>query len=278
MLKKDYTDAVLQFSRWLKEEEKSQATIDKYIRDIRCFLEYLGGREISKEITIQYKDYLSGQYAPASTNSMLAALNTFLCFMDLENCRVKQLKIQRQIFRQEEKELSKEEYQRLLNAAKGTRLSLILQTICGTGIRISELQYITVDAVRCGKTIVNCKNKTRVIFLPSSVQKLLKDYIKKSGIKAGSVFVSRNGKPLDRSNIWKEMKALCEKANVSKSKVFPHNLRHLFARVFYSIDRDIVRLADLLGHSNINTTRIYTMESGSEHISRLELVQAALTT
>lgn len=275
---KNYANAVTQFMRWLNEEEKSQATIDKYIRDIRCFLEFLDGREISKEITIKYKDYLSGQYAPASTNSMLAALNSFLCFMNLENCRVKQLKIQRQIFTHDEKELSKEEYQRLLKAAEGTRLSLILQTICGTGIRISELKYITVEAVQHGRTVVNCKNKTRVIFLPSSLQQLLKAYIKKSGIKAGSVFVSRNGKPLDRSNIWKEMKTLCEKANVAKSKVFPHNLRHLFARTFYSIDRDIVRLADLLGHSSINTTRIYTMETGSQHISRLELVQTALTT
>ena len=269
---------IQQFSRWLKQEEKSQATIDKYIRDVYFFWNYLNGRTINKEITIEYKNYLSEHYAPASANSMLAALNSFLRFLDLDNCRVKQIKIQKQIFTHEEKELSKEEYQRLVKAVKGTRLSLIIQTICGTGIRVSELQYITVEAVNLGKTVVNCKNKARVIFLPSSVQKLLKEYIKKAGIKAGSVFVSRNGKPLDRSNIWKAMKSLCEKAQVPKCKVFPHNLRHLFARTFYSIDRDIVRLADLLGHSSINTTRIYTMETGNQHVNRLELVQSILTT
>ena len=278
MWKENQVECIKRFSHWLKEEEKSQATIEKYTRDVCFFYNYLNGRAINKEITIAYKNYLSEHYAPASVNSMLAALNSFLCFLNLEDCRVKNIKIQKQIFTREEKELSKEEYQRLIKAAKGTRISVIIQTICGTGIRVSELQYITVEAVRLGKTIVNCKNKARVIFLPSSLQKLLKEYIKKAGIKAGSVFVSRNGKSLDRSNIWKAMKSLCEKAQVSKSKVFPHNLRHLFARTFYSIDRDIVRLADLLGHSSINTTRIYTMETGSQHINRLELVQSALTT
>lgn len=271
-------DVVGQFASWLKEEEKSQATIHKYLRDVRCFIKYLAGREITKDLTIAYKEYLSERYAPSSANSMLAALNSFLSFLDLDCCHVKRIKIQRQIFAQEEKELSREEYRRLLNAAKGTRLALILQTICGTGIRVSELQYITVDAVRQGKAVVNCKNKARVIFLPSPLQKSLKDYIKRSGIKTGAVFVSRNGNPLDRSNIWKEMKALCEKAKVPTGKVFPHNLRHLFARTFYSIDRDIVRLADLLGHSSINTTRIYTMETGVQHRNQLELVQKALAT
>ena len=270
MIELNFTDAILQFEQYLKEEEKSEATIEKYLRDVRTFAEYLAGRPIEKAEIISYKEYLTNHYAPASVNSMLVALNGFLRFSGLSSYCVKILKIQRQIFYEEDKELTKEEYRRLVRAAEHTQLSYVIQTICGTGIRVSELRYITVEAVRAGKAVVNCKNKTRVIFIPAPLQKLLNKYIKKSGIQAGSVFVGKNGKPLDRSSIWRRMKALCAKAGVSPIKVFPHNLRHLFARTFYSIEKDIVRLADLLGHSSINTTRIYTIETGRQHIHYVE--------
>ncbi len=273
-----HTQAILRFEQYLKQEEKSEATIEKYLRDIRGFYTFLDGREIDKKETVAYKERLTAEYAPASVNSMLVALNSFLHFIGRTDCCVKLLKIQRQIFCREDKELTKEEYRRLVCAADGTQLSFVIQTICGTGIRVSELQYITVEAVQTGQAVVNCKNKTRVIFIPAPLQRILKGYIKKSGIQAGSVFVSRNGKPLDRSSIWRKMKGLCEKAGVSPNKVFPHNLRHLFARTFYSIEKDIVRLADLLGHSSVDTTRIYTMETGRQHIDRLERVQMILLT
>lgn len=271
-------EKILEFELYLKNEEKSNATIEKYLRDIRTFFKFMEDRSITKEETICYKDYLTRQYAPASVNSMLVSLNCYLRYTGMSFCCVRLLKIQQQIFCREDKELTIQEYQRLVKAADNTRLSLIIQTICGTGIRVSELEYITVEAVRAGKAVVNCKNKTRIIFIPKLLQKLLLEYIKKTFLKTGAVFVSKNGKPLNRSNIWRDMKALCIKANVSPCKVFPHNLRHLFARIFYSIDRDIVRLADLLGHSSINTTRIYTVETGTEHINRLERVQKLLIT
>lgn len=274
----NYIMEIQRFEQYLRTEEKSAATIEKYLRDIRCFCDFLTDRPISKEETIAYKEYLTAEYAPSSVNSMLAALNCFLRFIGRADACVKQLKIQRQIFSREDKELTKAEYQRLVKAAGSTRISLVIQTICGTGIRVSELQYITVEAVRAGKAVVNCKNKTRVIFIPTSIQKLLKPYIKKSGITAGSVFVTKSGKPLNRKNIWRDMKALCERAGISPNKVFPHNLRHLFARTFYSVDKDIIRLADLLGHSNVNTTRIYTIETGNEHRHRLERVEKLLMT
>ncbi len=275
---KNYQKQITAYEQYLNQEEKSQATTEKYMRDIRAFLSFLNGRTITKEETLSYKQHLSAEYAPASANSMIVALNGFLRFIGMADCTVKHMKIQRQLFCREEKELSQAEYQRLLKAAKGTRLEYVLRTICGIGIRVSELQYITVEAVNTGKSVVNCKNKTRVIFIPVSMQKLLKEYIRKAGIKSGTVFVSKGGRPLNRSNIWRDMKALCEKAGVSPNKVFPHNLRHLFARTFYSIERDIVRLADLLGHSSINTTRVYTIETGNQHIERLERVQKLLMT
>ncbi|MGI5896625.1 MAG: tyrosine-type recombinase/integrase [Oscillospiraceae bacterium] len=269
---------VRRFARYLAEEEKSAATIEKYLRDVRRFIRFAANQTLNKTLVLQYKSTLHERYAAASVNSMLTALNSFLRFTGCLECCVKLLKIQRQIFCAEEKELCKQEYQRLLKAAKNSRISLIIQTICCTGIRVSELNYISVEAVRCGKAVVNCKNKTRVIFIPAPLQKLLNAYIRKTGIQTGSVFVSRNGNPLNRSNIWRDMKALCQKAGVSPSKVYPHNLRHLFARTFYSLEHDIAKLADLLGHSSINTTRIYIMETGRQHISRLEQMQLALTT
>ncbi len=269
---------ITEFENYLREEEKSEATIEKYLRDIRAFAEFLCGRREEKSEVIAYKKRISEEYAPASVNSMLVAVNGFLKFIGRGECCVKLVKIQRQMFANEKKELSATEYKRLLLAAKNTRLELVIKTICETGIRVSELKYITIDAVYEGKAVVECKNKTRVIFIPSPLRKVLLGYIKKSGIKAGSVFVTKSGKPLNRSNIWRDMKSLCEKANVSSGKVFPHNLRHLFARTFYSIERDIVRLADLLGHSSIDTTRIYTMETGKSHIFSLEKMHRRLMT
>ena len=278
MLYKRCEETLKAFEVKMCEDEKSRATIEKYLRDVRRFLAYIDGRDISKLETVKYKKTLAEIYAPASVNSMLVSLNSFLRFIECPECCVKLLKIQRQMFVSERKELTVNEYQRLLKAAQGTRLELVIQTICETGIRVSELKYITVDAVEKGKAVVDCKNKTRVIFIPTHLQKTLLQYIKKSDLKVGSVFVTRSGRPLKRSNIWRDMKSLCKKAEVIPEKIFPHNLRHLFARTFYSIERDIVRLADLLGHSSINTTRIYTVDSGKEHIDRLETLHMRLIT
>lgn len=272
------TNSLMSFERYLTKEEKSRATVEKYLRDVRSFFRFLNTGSISKEQMIAYKEYLTDRYAPASVNSMLISLHSFLRYIGQQDCCVKLLKIQRQIFAKEEKELSCQEYQRLVKAAGNTRLSFVLRTICGTGIRVSELEYITVEAVREGKAVVSCKNKTRVIFIPATVQKILSKYIKKSCLKTGSVFIGKNGKPLNRKNIWRDMKGLCSRAGVARCKVFPHNLRHLFARTFYRVEKDIVRLADLLGHSSINTTRIYTIENGRLHRDCLERVQICLMT
>ncbi|MGI6062064.1 MAG: tyrosine-type recombinase/integrase [Blautia sp.] len=272
------TNSLMSFERYLTKEEKSRATVEKYLRDVRSFFRFSNTGSISKEQMIAYKEYLTDRYAPASVNSMLISLHSFLRYIGQQDCCVKLLKIQRQIFAKEEKELSCQEYQRLVKAAGNTRLSFVLRTICGTGIRVSELEYITVEAVREGKAVVSCKNKTRVIFIPATVQKILSKYIKKSCLKTGSVFIGKNGKPLNRKNIWRDMKGLCSRAGVARCKVFPHNLRHLFARTFYRVEKDIVRLADLLGHSSINTTRIYMIENGRLHRDCLERVQICLMT
>ena len=272
------TNSLMSFERYLTKEEKSRATVEKYLRDVRSFFRFSNTGSISKEQMIAYKEYLTDRYAPASVNSMLISLHSFLRYIGQQDCCVQLLKIQRQIFAKEEKELSCQEYQRLVKAAGNTRLSFVLRTICGTGIRVSELEYITVEAVREGKAVVSCKNKTRVIFIPATVQKILSKYIKKSCLKTGSVFIGKNGKPLNRKNIWRDMKGLCSRAGVARCKVFPHNLRHLFARTFYRVEKDIVRLADLLGHSSINTTRIYTIENGRLHRDCLERVQICLMT
>ena len=272
------TNSLMSFERYLTKEEKSRATVEKYLRDVRSFFRFSNTGSISKEQMIAYKEYLTDRYAPASVNSMLISLHSFLRYIGQQDCCVKLLKIQRQIFAKEEKELSCQEYQRLVKAAGNTRLSFVLRTICGTVIRVSELEYITVEAVREGKAVVSCKNKTRVIFIPATVQKILSKYIKKSCLKTGSVFIGKNGKPLNRKNIWRDMKGLCSRAGVARCKVFPHNLRHLFARTFYRVEKDIVRLADLLGHSSINTTRIYTIENGRLHRDCLERVQICLMT
>ena len=261
------------FECYLRSDEKSDNTIEKYLRDIRAFAFYTREREISKPVVMEFKVSLVENYEVTSANSMIAAVNAFLRFMGWVDCCIKQFKVQKKAFCSEEKELTRSEYIRLVNTAKqkgNKRLNLILQTICGTGIRVSELQFITVEAVRKGEAIVTCKNKTRTVFIVRELQKKLLNYIKSNGITTGYVFITKSGKPMSRCNIWREMKSLCEQAGVSPEKVFPHNLRHLFARTFYGIEKDIAKLADILGHSNINTTRIYIMTTGAEHKRKME--------
>lgn len=270
------SEHITAFKKYLWEEEKQPATVEKYLRDIRAFCEFIGLTDVTKELVIAYKSELSQKFKPAGVNSRLVAINRFLDFIGHRDCCVKLLKVQRQIFANEDKELTTAEYKRLINAAGKSRISYILQTICGTGIRVSELKYVTAEAVMQGKAVVNCKGKMRVIFFPKQVRSMLLGYMKKAGIKSGSLFITISGKPINRTNVWREMKALCERANVLPSKVFPHNLRHLFARTFYSIEKDVVRLADLLGHSSIETTRIYTVETGDKHRRSLEQVSRLL--
>lgn len=262
------------FIKYLRLEEKSKNTIEKYTRDIKAFWTYVGVKEITKELVIEYKEkLLSDNYAIRSINSMLASLNSFFTFLGYENLKIKSIKEQRQIFCSEEKELTKDEYTRLLNAANNRgneRLNLIIQTICGTGIRVSELRFITVEAVEKGEALVLCKGKRRSVFLVRTLQKKLIKYAKKNDIRSGCIFITRNGKPVSRTNIWRDMKKLCKEAKVNPKKVFPHNLRHLFARVFYGIEKDIAKLADILGHSSISTTRIYIISTGIEHRQRME--------
>ena len=262
-----------EFEIYLRNEERSAATIEKYMRDVRCFMAFIGDAAIDKQKVLDYKSKLGEEYAVASANSMIAAMNCFLRFCGWHDLCVKQFKMQREVYCSEEKELTRAEYIRLLEAANAKhneRLNLIIQTICGTGIRVSELQYITVEALHNGEAIVKCKGKNRRVFIVPELKKKLLRYVKEQGISTGTVFVTRGGKPVSRNSIWKDMKALCEQANVSPSKVFPHNLRHLFARTFYGIEKDIAKLADILGHASINTTRIYIVTTGAEHKRKME--------
>lgn len=267
------------FRKYLMEEEKSEATVEKYIRDVTAFSTYINNTVITKEAVIAYKQHLlDSGYAIRSINSMLASLNSLFGYLGRDDLRVKALKVQQQAFCPEEKELSRSEYERLCRAAQkkhNERLCLILQTICSTGIRVSELQFITAEAVRKGKAEVSLKGKTRTVLLPNDLQKKLLRYISEQKIETGPVFITRGGKPVSRTNIWREMKGLCEEAGVDPTKVFPHNLRHLFARIFYGLEKDIVKLADVLGHSSVNTTRIYIISTGLEHrhcMERMRLV------
>lgn len=260
------------FKEHLILEERSAATIQKYIRDIKAFAKYAEGA-VTRETVIAYKKHLQEHYAVRSVNSMLASINSFFSFFGWNDLKVKSLKLQQQVFCPEEKELTKGEYTRLCRAVvrkHNERLNLILQTICGTGIRVSELQFITVEAAKCGEAVVRCKGKTRAVFIVRELRQKLLRYAAEKGIKSGMIFVTRTGKPISRTNIWREMKALCIEADVNPQKVFPHNLRHLFARVFYGIEKDIAKLADILGHSSINTTRIYIISTGIEHRRRME--------
>lgn len=258
---------------YLVSEEKSENTIEKYKRDARAFMSYLQGNLVTKDQVLAYKTYLIQNYAPRSVNSMLISLNRLFSFLDWDDVRVKTLKLQRQTYCPEEKELTKNEYEHLVLTARrngNERLELILQTICGTGIRVGELQFITVEAARKGEAVVSLKGKTREVFIVKKLRKILMDYARRNGIEEGLVFVTRSGKPICRTNIWREMKALCAQAAVSPEKVFPHNLRHLFARIFYGINKDIAKLADILGHASIETTRIYIVSTGAEHRRFLE--------
>ena len=267
-------ETIKRFYQHLIIEEKSANTVEKYIRDTKAFTRFANGAEITKELVISYKQKLIEEgYAVRSINSILASVNSLLVFLGWYDCKVKSLKLQHEIYCSEEKELTRAEYMRLVSTAKekkNERLSLILQTICGTGIRVSELQFITVEAVKRGFATVNCKGKTRTVFIVSSLQKKLMKYAQHNHIYTGIIFVTKTGNPISRTNIWREMKQLCRDANVNPSKVFPHNLRHLFARTFYGIEKDIAKLADILGHSSINTTRIYIVSTGEEHRRRME--------
>ena len=272
-MKQISSEMIGKFKIRLINEEKSQATQEKYIRDITSFVKWNMGQEITKLRVLEYKEHLVRTYAPASVNSMLSSLNSFFMFCEWQDLKVKFLKLQRQIFANKEKELTKAEYERLLTAAKAKgnrKLYYMMQTICSTGIRVSELKYITLESLKKKQAVISLKGKTRIIIIPDFLCRLLLKYTKDEKIESGAVFISKNGKVMDRSNIWKSMKNLCKSANVRKEKVFPHNLRHLFARTYYTIQKDIVRLADILGHSSINSTRIYTMETGDVHRRQIQ--------
>lgn len=275
----EITDVHLsEYSRQLHNEEKSLHTIQKYLRDVRAFRTYARNSFAGKEAVLHWKEHLGQSYRPRSANSMLASLNHFFSWMRWEELRVRSFRIQKEIYEREERELTRREYERLLRETrrkKDRRMEILLQTLGATGIRISELPFITVQAAKRGWAEVRCKGKQRQVFLPGSLCRALCRYGKERRIFSGPLFVTRTGKPLDRSNVWREMKKLCEHFGVNPKKVFPHNLRHLFAKVFYEMEKDIVKLADVLGHSSINTTRIYTKESGQAHrrmIERMRLV------
>lgn len=266
-------EALGKFTLMLRERERSPGTIEKYLRDIRAFAAWLGGAEVTRERAAAWRDdLLERGYAPVTVNSMIAAVNQFFAVLGWEDCKVKALKLQRRLFRDDRKELTREEYQRLLDAAHGLgreRLALLLETICSTGIRVSEVKYITVEAAQAGRAEISLKGKLRTILLPGKLCRKLKKYARQQKTASGEIFLTRSGKSLSRRQIWAEMKRLCKAAGVAPSKVFPHNLRHLFARTFYRVCRDVVKLADVLGHSSIETTRIYLISTGAEHANIL---------
>ena len=262
------------FIQYLREEEREPGTVEKYLRDIRLFAAWSGTRGVCKELSTGWKSYLKSlSYQPETINSKLSALNKFFAFLGWNDCRVKLLKIQHRLFRRADKDLTKEEYRRLLETAAGLgreRLTLLMETICATGIRVSEVKYITLGAVQNGHAEVALKGKIRTILLPGKLCRKLQKYAKKKKIVSGEIFLTRNGKGLSRRQIWAEMKALGGYAEVESSKVFPHNLRHLFARTFYRVYKDVAKLADVLGHSSIETTRIYLISTSVEHVRQLE--------
>lgn len=260
------------YESWLREQEKSRATVEKYLRDVRSFCAFIGEKNVTKELVMGFKKHLlEANYGVRSINSMLSSVHSFLIYMGWQDCRVKFLKLQKLVYCPEEKELTKEEYRRLLRAAEGNeQLHLVMQTICATGIRVSELQFFTVEAVTRGEIRVRCKGKTRVILIPNKLRKGLLAYARKQKIRSGVIFLTKHNKPLDRKTIWAQMKSLCKRAGVNPGKVFPHNLRKLFARTFYAMEKDIAKLADILGHSSIDTTRIYIMTTCAEHRRKIE--------
>lgn len=267
------------FQGYLLENEKSKATIEKYVRELRFFMEYLNGRQLDKSLLMGYRDSLKGQFSAVTVNGKLSAIHAYLEFTGQNGCRVKFLKVQKRTFAEENRELTEEEYRRLIKAAgvrKADRLYHILLTLCGTGIRISELKFITVEAVKRGNAHISMKGKCRVILLQKKLREKLLYYIRRRQIGTGTVFRTRSGQPLDRSNIYHEMKKLCEEARVSRTKVFPHNLRHLFARTYYRLEKNLAYLADILGHSSIETTRIYVAVSAQEHESVLRRMRLVI--
>lgn len=263
---------LIDFKYALQEAEKSPSTVEKYLREIRSFAAWLGGTPLTKAACTRWKEYLLGQgFVPSTVNGKLSALDRFLTFFGREDCRVKHLRVQRRLFRDQARELTREEYARLVAAAaKRERLALIIETICATGIRVSEVKYITVEAAACGKAQISLKGKIRTVLLPAKLCRKLQKYARKQKTASGEIFLTGSGRSLSRKQIWSEMKSVCEKADVPPSKVFPHNLRHLFARCFYNMCHDIVRLADVLGHSSVETTRIYLLSTGAEHARTLE--------
>ena len=267
-------EAIQSYEDYLRREEKATGTREKYLRDVKLFRAWLGEREVTKEAVAGWREHLAAQgYSPATVNSMLAALNSLFRFLTWEECRVKFLKIQRRMFREPDRELTRPEYDRLLAAAQAAgleRLALLMETICATGVRVSEVKYFTVEAARRGRAEIRLKGKIRTILLPNKLCRKLLKYAKKQKTVSGEIFLTRNGTSLSRRQIWAELKQLCRRAGVSPSKVFPHNLRHLFATTFYKACKDIVRLADVLGHSSIETTRLYLVTTGTEHIRLLE--------
>lgn len=267
-------EQIITYRTWLAAEEKSAGTIEKYLRDIYSFFRWLNGEAVSKERALDWKAYLLERgYAPVTINSMLSAVNSLLHFLGWDDCRVKFLKIQRRLFREEQRVLTRAEYERLLETARSLgreRLALLMETICATGIRVSEVRYITVEAVQRGRAEITLKGKIRTILIPNKLCRKLLKYAKKQKTASGEIFLTKGGMSLSRKQLWAEMKSLCKRAGVEPSKVFPHNLRHLFATVFYRACKDIVKLADVLGHSSIETTRIYLVTSGLEHARQLE--------
>lgn len=267
-------EIIMEYRDYLYAEERSAGTVDKYMRDLSAFMRWLNGRTVTKELLIQWKEHLQAQhYAPSTINSMLAALNGLFRFLGWETFRIKFLKIQRRLFRDTKRELTRAEFHHLLAAAQAQgqeRLALLMETICATGIRVSEVKYITVEAIQKGRTEIALKGKIRTILLPHKLTRKLLQYAEKNKTVSGEIFLTGNGKSLSRQQIWAEMKDLCKRAGVEMSKVFPHNLRHLFATAFYQVCKDIVLLADVLGHSSIETTRIYLVTSGAEHARQLE--------
>lgn len=277
------SNVLANFEQQLVKEEKSKATVEKYLRDVKSFLDYFSKRNkpiIEKEDVIEYKQSLiDKEYKDSSVNSMIASMNSFFLFINRKDLKLKSIRIQRNLFCSEEKELTKKEYERLCIAArkrKNERLYLILQTICGTGIRVGELKYITTKAVREGQAVVRLKGKTRTIIIVDSLKSKLVKYVKKNNVPEGEVFLTKHGHSMNRSYIWREMKSICKEARVNPNKVFPHNLRHLFAKTFYAIEKDIAKLADILGHSSIETTRIYIVTSGIEHRKYMQNMQLVI--
>ena len=262
------------FQQHLAEEERELGTIEKYMREVKKFALWQGRRKVTKETVSEWKEQLrQSGYKPETVNGKLSAVNKFLSCMGWGECCVKYLKIQRRLFRSTGRELTKDEYTRLVETAQGlgkTRLALLIETICATGIRVSEVKYITAEALRAGRAEISLKGKIRTVLLPGKLCRKLQKYAKKQKITSGEIFLTRSGKGISRRQIWAEMKALCKQARVAPSKVFPHNLRHLFARTFYRVSRDVAKLADVLGHSSIETTRIYLISTGAEHVRQLE--------